>query len=54
MHWEYLATPRRGGRRLWSWSFTEFIKIVCWVAWTALAVGRAVSANRSPDDRLNR
>ncbi|ELZ01385.1 ISH3 family transposase [Natrialba aegyptia] len=54
LHWEYVATPRRGGRRLWSWSFKEFIKMLCRAAWTALAVRRAVPANRPPDDRFHR
>jgi hypothetical protein len=54
LHWEYVATPRRGGRRLWSWSFKEFIKMLCRAAWTALAVRRAVPANRPPDDRFRR
>jgi len=54
LHWEYVATPRRGGRRLWSRSFTEFIKVLCRAAWTAPAVRRAVPANRPPDDRFHR
>ena len=28
LHWEYVATPRRGGRRLWRWPFEEFIDMV--------------------------
>jgi hypothetical protein len=54
LHWEYVATPRRGGRRLWKWSFEEFIDMVTRAAWTALAVRRAVPANRPPDDRFKR
>jgi IS4 transposase len=54
LHWEYVATPRRGGRRLWNWSFEEFIDMVTRAAWTALAVRRSVPANRSPDDRFER
>jgi len=54
LHWEYVATPRRGGRRLWKWPFTEFIRMVCRAAWTALATRRAVPANRPPDDRFSR
>ncbi|MFC4440446.1 MULTISPECIES: ISH3 family transposase [Natrialbaceae] len=54
LRWEYVATPRRGGRRLWSWSFKEFIKMVCRVAWTARRTTRAVPANRPPDDRFHR
>lgn len=54
LQWEYVATPRRGGRHLWSWSFKEFIKMLCQAAWTALAVRRAVPANRPPDDRFHR
>jgi len=44
LHWEYVATPRRGGRRLWQWSFKEFINMIQRAAWTALAVRRAVPA----------
>ena len=54
LHWKYVATPRRGGRRLWKWSFEEFIDMVTRAAWTALAVRRAVPANRPPDDRFER
>ncbi|NGM71378.1 ISH3 family transposase [Natronolimnobius sp. AArcel1] len=54
LHWEFVATPRRGGRRLWSWSFKEFINMVRRAAWTALTVRRAVPANRPPDDRFHR
>ncbi|MFB1065014.1 ISH3 family transposase [Natrinema sp. H-ect4] len=54
LHWEYVATPRRGGRRLWSWPFKEFINMIRRAAWTALAVRRAVPANRLPDDRFHR
>jgi len=54
LHWEYVATPRRGGRRLWSWSFKEFINMIRRAAWTALATRRAVPANRPPDDRFSR
>ena len=54
LHWEYVATPRRGGRRLWKWPFEEFIDMVTRAAWTALAVRRAVPANRPPDERFER
>ena len=54
LHWEYVATPRRGGRRLWPWSFKEFINMIRRAAWTALAVRRAVPANRPPDERFSR
>ena len=54
LHWEYVATPRRGGRRLWKWSFKEFITMIQRAAWTALATRRAVPANRPPDDRFTR
>ena len=54
LHWEYVATPRRGGRRLWWWPFEEFVDMVTRAAWTALAVRRAVPANRPPDDRFSR
>ncbi|QLH81967.1 ISH3 family transposase [Halosimplex pelagicum] len=54
LHYEYVATPRRGGRRLWWWPYKEFVNMVRRAAWTALAVRRAVPANRPPDDRFYR
>jgi len=54
LHWEYVATPRRGGRRLWEWSYKEFTNMMRRAAWTALATRRAVPANRPPDDRFSR
>jgi len=56
LHYEYVATPRRGGRRLWWWPYKEFVNMIRRAAWTALAVrrGRAVPANRPPDDRFHR
>ncbi len=51
LHYEYVATPRRGGRRLWWWPYKEFVNMVRRAAWTALAVRRAVPANRPPDNR---
>ena len=52
LHYEYVAMPRRGGCRLWWWLCKEFVNIVRWVAWTALAVRRDVPANRPLDDRF--
>ncbi|ELY51677.1 transposase (ISH3) [Natronolimnohabitans innermongolicus JCM 12255] len=54
LHWVYVATPRRGGRRLWWWPFKEFIDMVTRSAWTALAVRRVVPANRPPGDWFHR
>ncbi|EMA06142.1 ISH3 family transposase [Haloarcula marismortui] len=54
LHWEYAATPRRGGRRLWWWPFKKFIRMVTRAAWNALSVRRSIPANRSPDDRFER
>ena len=54
LHYEYVATPRRGGRRLWWWPYKEFVNMVRRAAWTALAVRRAVPANQPPDDRFTR
>ena len=54
LHWEYVATPRRGGRRLWWWPFEEFIRMVTRAAWNALSVRRKIPANRPPDDRFER
>jgi len=45
---------RRGGRRLWWWPYKEFVNMIRRAAWTALAVRRAVPANRPPDDRFHR
>jgi len=46
---------RRGGRRLWWWPYKEFVNMIRRAAWTALAVRRAVPANRRPpDDRFHR
>jgi len=52
----YVATPRRGGRRLWSWPYKEFVNMIRRAAWTALTtvLRRAVPANRPPDDRFHR
>ncbi|WP_126664386.1 ISH3 family transposase [Haloterrigena salifodinae] len=54
LHYEFVATPRRGGRRLWRWPYKEFINMIRRAAWTALAVRRAVPANRPPDNRFTR
>jgi IS4 transposase len=54
LHHEYVATPRRGGRRLWWWPYKEFINMVLRTAWTARRTARAVPANRPSDDRFHR
>jgi len=54
LHWEYAATPRRGGRRLWWWPFEEFIRMVTRAAWNALSVRRKIPTNKPPDDRFTR
>ena len=54
LHWRYVAAPRRGGRRLWQWSFTEFCEMVLRAAWTVLGVRRSVPANHPLDDRFFR
>jgi hypothetical protein len=54
IHWEYVATPRRGGRRLWWWTFEEFIRMVTRAAWKALSVRREIPSNKPPDDRFTR
>jgi len=28
LHYEYVATPRRGGRRLWWWPYKEFVNMI--------------------------
>jgi len=54
LHWMYVATPRRGGRRLLEWSFVEFCEMVLRATWTALGVRRAVPANQPLDNRFFR
>jgi len=46
--------PAEFGRRLWWWPYKEFVNMIRRAAWTALAVRRAVPANRPPDDRFHR
>jgi len=38
----------------WWWPYKEFVNMIRQAAWTALAVRRAVPANRPPDDRFHR
>jgi len=38
----------------WWWPCKEFVNMIRRAAWTALAVRRAVPANRPPDDRFHR
>jgi len=54
LHWRYVAAPRRGGRRLWQWSFTEFCEMMLRAAWTALGVRRSVPADQPLDNRFFR
>ena len=54
LHYEYVASPRRGARCLWPWRFDEFLRMIRRAAETALAVRRAVPANKPPDDRFRR
>jgi hypothetical protein len=54
LHWEFVATPRRGGRRLWRWPFDEFVDMVTRAVWKAIDVRRSVPSNRPPDDRFDR
>ncbi|GAB7020966.1 hypothetical protein JCM18750_38280 [Halostagnicola bangensis] len=41
LHYEFVATPRRGGRRLWWWACMEFVNMIRRAAWTVLAVRRS-------------
>jgi len=52
----YVATPRRGVGvvALVAVPYKEFVNMIRRAAWTALAVRRAVPANRPPDDRFHR
>ena len=54
LHWEYVMSPRRGARRLWPWQFVEFLGVVRRAAERALAVHRAIPANKPLDDRFER
>ncbi|MFC4986687.1 ISH3 family transposase, partial [Saliphagus infecundisoli] len=54
LHWKYVAAPRRGGRRLWDWPFTEFCEMVLRAVWAAFGVRRSVPANQPLDDRFFR
>jgi len=54
VHWEFVATARRGGRRLWKWPFVEFCEMLTRAVWAAFNVRRAVPANKPPDDRFKR
>ena len=54
LHWEFVATPRCGGRRLWRWPFDEFVDMVTRAVWKAIVVRRSVPSNRPPDDRFDR
>jgi len=49
---KYVATPQRGGRHLWEWSFVEFSEMVLRAAWTALGMRRSVPANQALDERF--
>jgi len=62
LHYEYVATPaelrelsgifeKKGAVEL---PYKEFVNMIRRAAWTALAVRRAVPANRPPDDRFHR
>jgi len=53
LHYEYVATPAEAGVAL-VWPYKEFVNMIRRAAWTALAVRRAVPANRPPDDRFHR
>jgi len=54
LHLEYVAMPRRGGRRLWWWPFDKSIRIVTCAASNALSVRRSVPANPPLGDRFGR
>ena len=54
LHWRYVAAPRRGGRRLWWWPFSEFCEMLTRAVWTALGVRRAVPANQPLNERFIR
>jgi len=48
LHYGMWRRPPPRGRRLWWWPYKEFVNMIRRAAWTALAVRRAVPANRPP------
>jgi len=40
LHYEYVATPRRGGRRLWWWPYKEFVNMIRRAAWSVILSSR--------------
>lgn len=48
LHWEYVATPRRGGRRLPYWPFQEFLDLIMWAGWERLGKRESVKTNKPP------
>jgi len=52
LHYEYVATPAESGVASGGGRTKEFVNMIRRAAWTALAVRRAVPANRPPDDRF--
>jgi len=54
LHYEIWRRDAPAGRRVWWWPYKEFVNMIRRAAWTALAVRRAVPANRPPDDRFHR
>jgi ABC-type transport system involved in Fe-S cluster assembly, permease and ATPase components len=49
LHYEYVATPRRGGRRLCWWPCKEFINMIRRAAWTALVIAHRLSTIQGAD-----
>jgi len=55
LHYEYVATPpAEAGVASGGGPYKEFVNMIRRAAWTALAVRRAVPADRPPDDRFHR
>jgi len=54
LHYEYVATPPPRRASPLKWPYKEFVNMIRRAAWTALAVRRAVPADRPPDDRFHR
>jgi len=48
LHYRYVATPAGRASPLWWWPYKEFVNMIRRAAWTALAVRRAVPADRPP------
>jgi len=54
VHWEFVSTVRRGGRRLWKWAFVGFCETLTPRCLGSLQRPKTVPANKPPDERFKR